>query len=358
MQENINSKNIPSEFQELIPSATNESVLRFIESDEKRKKILELLKDEPELLQHYVEDLTEQLRSKQEKEFLMKDGITKLYRRELYFRYIENKIENLSDEELKDVEGTNLFVTAIDLAYLSYFNQPSVGGHDTGDAVIKEVGSHIRAQADNEYASGFRFGGDEFTIVSNLNKAETLLNIRKLKDDLSKVDLTQYNVPAGIPIRIDVATAHISEGYNAYIELCNEEKNPQFASSENCDLSKKANIIAELTQAIADRRSFEKKVYQSIMQLLPLYQGKSDGVEADAQRFDNLFPFMKKGAGLVNPEDLNKFVGLVDEQLQTAIKDHAKSVLELVDTENMNRINERNKVIEKFAEQGFLREQE
>lgn len=108
-------------------------------------------------------------------EMSIKDPLTDVYNK----RHFYNVLENLSNDE------TEITFIMIDIDFFKNFNDNY--GHLKGDEVLKRVAKILENTFSEEYV--FRYGGEEFAIVSEKSLKEVLLSISILRDKLYKENI-------------------------------------------------------------------------------------------------------------------------------------------------------------------------
>ena len=104
------------------------------------------------------------------------DELTKLYNR----RYFNTKIE----EEINRAKRGNkyLCLMILDIDYFKQYNDTY--GHQKGDFVLKEVANVLRSKTNRASDFAFRVGGEEFAIITTLEKDKVAGFAKAIKDDI------------------------------------------------------------------------------------------------------------------------------------------------------------------------------
>ncbi len=103
-------------------------------------------------------DITEQKRLEQElKEMLTKDSLTGLYNQGYFYDRLEGEIERSRRQ------GHPLSLLLFDLDDFKKYND--CHGHLEGDRVLQTVGAVVKECTREHVDIGFRYGGDEFTVL-------------------------------------------------------------------------------------------------------------------------------------------------------------------------------------------------
>lgn len=108
-------------------------------------------------------------------EISIKDPLTDVYNK----RHFYNVLETLSDDEKE------ITFIMIDIDFFKNFNDNY--GHLKGDEVLKKVAKILESTFSEDYV--FRYGGEEFAIVSEKSLKESLLLISILRDKLYKENI-------------------------------------------------------------------------------------------------------------------------------------------------------------------------
>lgn len=239
------------------------------------------------------------------------DELTNLEMRRSYYQRVNVGIEKLIEDQstgigemleadeltaadMEKIKNLPFTLAAADLAYLSKYNndpdiQTATGGEHTGGDIILSETAKIIQDVDpqkreispklNLKARGYRVGGDEFALLIELppEEAENIANEFKIKQNAIEVP------GADLPPMMNIDTAHVSEGINAFVRVFEKADRAEMSAEE------KAKKIQDLTTRIADRRAMVQKGRERIAMLV-------DILEADEQKFDKNFTWMKKGA--------------------------------------------------------------
>lgn len=113
--------------------------------------------------------------NKELEEISIKDPLTNVYNK----RHFYNVLEKLSEEQ------KYITFIMIDIDYFKAFNDNY--GHLKGDEVLIKVSKILESTFSEDYV--FRYGGEEFAIVSEGDLKETLLSISILRDKLYKANI-------------------------------------------------------------------------------------------------------------------------------------------------------------------------
>ncbi len=105
-----------------------------------------------------AKDITEQHRLQQElKEMSIKDSLTGLYNQRYFYERLKAEIERTRRQE------HSLSLLLFDIDQFKAYNDAY--GHLAGDRVLQATGDVIRESTREHVDIGFRYGGDEFTVI-------------------------------------------------------------------------------------------------------------------------------------------------------------------------------------------------
>jgi diguanylate cyclase (GGDEF)-like protein/PAS domain S-box-containing protein len=103
-------------------------------------------------------DITEQKRLEAElKEMSIKDSLTGLYNQRYFYDRLESEIERASRQ------GRPLSLLLFDVDHFKHYND--CHGHLEGDRVLQTIGELVGECTREHVDIGFRYGGDEFTVI-------------------------------------------------------------------------------------------------------------------------------------------------------------------------------------------------
>ncbi len=103
-------------------------------------------------------DITQQKQLESElKEMTIKDSLTDLYNQRHFYQRLEMEIERSRRQ------GRPLSLLLFDVDHFKTYNDRH--GHLAGDAVLRAIGELVRECTRDCVDSGFRYGGDEFTVI-------------------------------------------------------------------------------------------------------------------------------------------------------------------------------------------------
>ncbi len=198
-------------------------------------------------------------------------------------------------------EGKNLSVAMMDMDYFKSVND--VLGHDVGDLFIKRIGNNIDAVCQKYGISGYRYGGEEFSVVMpNLTKTKgkqiTLEIAEKIKKDPAMQDFkTQF---------LDTAKTRLAE------------------------LQKNQAKLEDIFKQIKGERPC-KRPRQLANELSKMLKNSSSAVtKADKKEFEEFISCLKKARG---------------EELKTLLNPQAKLAESKILGKELNKLHNHNREI-------------
>lgn len=163
-----------------------------------------------ELTQEFAERVASALANVSLRENLrvqsIRDVLTGLYNR----RFLE---EAMAIEEQRALrEGSAVGLAMLDIDYFKRFNDTF--GHDAGDALLREIGSFLRAQV-REGDTACRYGGEEFTLIlPGADLASTCQRAETLRRNAALLEVVYHNRPLG-PITLSIGVASYPQHGNS-----------------------------------------------------------------------------------------------------------------------------------------------
>lgn len=270
---------------------------------------------------------------------LMNDSMTGMFRREQMYNYLEEKIKNKSLEEIRQMSIT---IASADFAGLGYFNKVS---HKAGDTAIKVAADSMKKSITKSDGLLFRMGGDEFNIVIKAKIGKAILLGNQMVDQMLKIDTSDRKLmdgeKFGMPLRLDVGYAELSEGVDVYEAICGQASNDRICNDQERD-----NAIIDLTYQIADRRAMIRKNISLIQYLVTQYVQNPD-----TDKFTELF----NNATIKKPisfEDFIEIVNITDKsrQSETIIK-KGYEISKKEELEEENNFHLKQSIIKEKAEE-------
>lgn len=114
--------------------------------------------DQPESTLAIFKDITEQKRLERElKEMTIRDNLTGLYNQRYFYDRLDAEVERSKRQQRP------LSLLLIDVDHFKTYNDSR--GHLEGDRVLQEVGKVLKLCTREHVDLGFRYGGDEFTVI-------------------------------------------------------------------------------------------------------------------------------------------------------------------------------------------------
>ena len=154
---------------------------------------------ENEHLIHTVNQCLEQYKTLREKENLeeevrrlsITDDLTGLYNHRYFFKTLEAEMVRLTRQK------TSLSLLMFDLDNFKKYND--LYGHLEGDKVLKTVGEIVKASIRSNVDTGYRYGGDEFTVLligASANRAMTIAE--RIRSSIEQVKSHHITVSIGL----------------------------------------------------------------------------------------------------------------------------------------------------------------
>jgi len=148
---------------------------------------------------HIVNQCLEKYRTLREKENLeeevrrlsITDDLTGLYNHRHFFKTLEAELVRLKRQK------TSLSLLMFDLDNFKKYND--LYGHLEGDKVLKTVGEIVRHSIRHNVDSGYRYGGDEFTVLligASIDQAMTIAE--RIRSSIEQVKSHHITVSIGL----------------------------------------------------------------------------------------------------------------------------------------------------------------
>lgn len=139
----------------------------------------------------------------------IKDDLTSLYNRRCFYTKLEGEMNRAKRQR------RSLFLIMFDLDHFKQYNDTY--GHVKGDQLLKGVGKAVRASIRKNVDAGFRYGGDEFTIiVPEANREQSLKVAERTRQACS--ELTPF------PIDLSVGLAELKDDYDVETLVASADK--------------------------------------------------------------------------------------------------------------------------------------
>jgi len=154
---------------------------------------------ENEHLIHTVNQCLEQYKTLREKENLeeevrrlsITDDLTGLYNHRYFFKTLEAEMVRLTRQK------TSLSLLMFDLDNFKKYND--LYGHLEGDKVLKTVGEIVKASIRSNVDTGYRYGGDEFTVLLIGASADRAMTIaERIRSSIEQVKSHHITVSIGL----------------------------------------------------------------------------------------------------------------------------------------------------------------
>lgn len=108
-------------------------------------------------------------------ELAVTDSLTGLYNSRLFYENLQKELTRM-----KRQEGSKLSLMMIDIDSFKVYNDTY--GHQAGDKVIRSLGKIIASSIRQDIDSGYRYGGDEFTVIlPNTDRAHAQVVVDRIK---------------------------------------------------------------------------------------------------------------------------------------------------------------------------------
>ncbi len=154
---------------------------------------------ENEHLIHIVNQCLEKYRTLREKEILeeevrrlsITDDLTGLYNHRHFFKTLEAELVRLRRQK------TSLSLLMFDLDNFKKYND--LYGHLEGDKVLKTVGEIVKNSIRSNVDSGYRYGGDEFTVLLIGASADRAMTIaERIRSSIEQAESHPITVSIGL----------------------------------------------------------------------------------------------------------------------------------------------------------------
>jgi diguanylate cyclase (GGDEF)-like protein len=154
---------------------------------------------ENEHLIHIVNQSLEKYKTLKEKEKLeeevrrlsITDDLTGLYNHRLFFKTLEAELTRLKRQK------TSLSLLMFDLDNFKRYND--LYGHLEGDKVLKSIGEIVKHSIRYNVDSGYRYGGDEFTVLLIGASVDQALAIsERIRSSIEQAEFQTITVSIGL----------------------------------------------------------------------------------------------------------------------------------------------------------------
>ena len=257
------------------------------------------------------------------------DKVTGLQNKEAFYQQLDHIILDMP----RDTEGKLTAVLFCDLDNFKLVNDTL--GHDVGDLVLKEVAERMKITL-RKSDFIYRFGGDEFTIITRHlnNEFDASCIARKLTESLSQPyqikrhKITYITVSIGIVIVPDTGADRetiVKNADMAMYESKNKGKNQyQFFSKEMTEVSLNRIKIENNLQGLVHNQNFDKEceiLYQPIIERASVKDYKIIGTEALLRWNNPEIGYMMPDLFLPIAEESNLISPIGDWVLNKSIND-------------------------------------
>ncbi len=146
-------------------------------------------------------DITEQKRLERElKEMTIRDGLTGLYNLRYFYERLEAEIERAKRQKHP------LSLLLLDIDKFKTYNDAH--GHLEGDRVLREVAKCVSESTREHVDLGFRYGGDEFTVIlPEADEAGAMLIAQRLRESFAARRFDLLTMSIGLMTYEDAHTA-------------------------------------------------------------------------------------------------------------------------------------------------------
>lgn len=132
-------------------------------------------------------------------ELSITDELTKLYNR----RFFNTKI----DEEINRAKRENKFISLfiLDVDYFKQYNDTY--GHQMGDIALEKVAQIFKNKATRASDFAFRLGGEEFAVLSTLEKEKAVEFAQIIKNEIENLKIEHKNSSVSKYLTISIGIA-------------------------------------------------------------------------------------------------------------------------------------------------------
>ncbi len=125
------------------------------------------------------------------KELSIKDSLTDLYNQRYFYSRLESEIERAKRQRHP------LSLLLFDVDNFKYYNDTY--GHLEGDKVLKTIGEVIKECTREHVDMGFRYGGDEFTVIlPDTDEAQAKLVAERIRSTFQKKSFDKLSISIGV----------------------------------------------------------------------------------------------------------------------------------------------------------------
>ena len=179
-------------YPEVIKTGASDFIIKPFGLDEITAKLNRIFRERT--IKHQLEEKNAELLL-----LSINDDLTGLYNRRHFYNQLEKEIIRARRQ------NRTLFLIMLDLDEFKKFNDTY--GHLEGDRVLKEVGKAINKSIRNNVDEGFRYGGDEFTvIIPEANQQQTMQIAKRIQESCGAIK--------PLPIEISLGLAELTDNYD------------------------------------------------------------------------------------------------------------------------------------------------
>ncbi len=125
------------------------------------------------------------------KELSIKDSLTGLYNQRYFYTRLESEIERARRQRHP------LSLLLFDVDNFKFYNDTY--GHLEGDKVLKSIGEVIRECTREHVDMGFRYGGDEFTVIlPDTDEEQAMLVAERIRSTFQKKNFDKLSISIGV----------------------------------------------------------------------------------------------------------------------------------------------------------------
>ena len=171
-------------YSEVIKTGASDFIIKPFGLDEVVAKLNRIFRERS--IKHQLEEKNAELLL-----LSINDDLTGLYNRRHFYNQLEKEIIRARRQ------NRMLFLIMLDLDEFKKFNDTY--GHLEGDRVLKEVGKAINKSIRKNVDEGFRYGGDEFTvIIPEANQKQTMQIAQRIQEACRAIQPLPIEISLGL----------------------------------------------------------------------------------------------------------------------------------------------------------------
>ena len=171
-------------YSEVIKTGASDFIIKPFGLDEVVAKLNRIFRERS--IKHQLEEKNAELLL-----LSINDDLTGLYNRRHFYNQLEKEIIRARRQ------NRMLFLVMLDLDEFKKFNDTY--GHLEGDRVLKEVGKAINKSIRKNVDEGFRYGGDEFTvIIPEANQKQTMQIAQRIQEACRAIQPLPIEISLGL----------------------------------------------------------------------------------------------------------------------------------------------------------------